>query len=84
MEKAEFVQKCGELLAIAKPHLVSCGLKKGNDISASEAKKQYERYVPDDEYVVVSCENGARYVLPAEGNSLNAIAVEIFSSMAHK
>ena len=84
MDKFEFVQKCGELLTIAKPHLKSCELKKGRDITVSDIKKQYERYIPDDDYVVVSCENGARYILPVEGNSLNAIAAEIFNSMTHK
>jgi hypothetical protein len=84
MDRALFVLKCGELLRIAKPHLVSCELKKGRDIYVSENKKQYERYVPEDDYVVVTCDNGARYVLPIDGNSLNAIAAEIFNRMAHK
>jgi hypothetical protein len=84
MDRAGFVVKCGELLRIAKPHLVSCVLKKGEDILVSENKKLYERYVPDDEYVIITCENGARYVRPIESNSLIAIAVEIFSSMVHK
>jgi len=84
MERAEFVQKCGELLGIAKPHLISCELKKGEEISASENKKKYGCYIPDDEYVVITCKNGFRYVLPVEGNTLIAIAEEIFHSMTHK
>ena len=83
-ERTKFILKCGELLKIAKQHLVSCELKKGKEIPVSENKKQYERYIPDDEYVVITCKNGFRYVLPIEGNSLNDIAKEIFNSMAHK
>jgi len=84
MDRAEYVLKCGELLRIAKPHLVSCEYKKGRDIPVKENSKLYEQYVPDDEYVVITCENGARYVRPIEGNSLISIAEEIFRSMTHK
>jgi hypothetical protein len=83
-ERAKFVLKCGELLKIAKPHLASCELKKGQEIPVSENKKKYEHYISGDEYVVVTCKNGFRYVLPVEGNTLNAIAEEIFRSMAYK
>ena len=84
MDRQEFVSKCGELLRIAKPHLVSCEYKKGRDIPIVECRKQLENYQPDEEYVVISCENGARYVQPIEGNSLIAIANEIFRSMSYK
>ena len=84
MDRVEFVLKCGELLKIAKPHLVSCEYKKGKDIPVKENSKLSERYVPDDEYVVITCENGARYVRPIESNSLVEIAKEIFTSMTHK
>lgn len=80
-KRIDFVQKCGELLHIAKPNLISCELKLGRDIP----KKAYEPlYVPDDEYVVVTCENGCTYKICVEANSLNAIAAAIFTSMAHK
>ena len=70
MEKAEFVLKCGELLKITKPHLVSCELKKGEEIPINKSKKNYEHYVvPDDDYVVITCQNRARYVLPIQGNT---------------
>lgn len=84
MDKREFVEKCGELLNIAKPYLVSCKLVKGSEIKVSELMKQYERYMPDDDYVLVSCENGHTYKICVEANSLAAIAEEIFRSMAHK
>ena len=83
-ERTKFVLKCGKLLKAAKPHLVSCELKKGEEISVNENNRQYECYIPNDEYVVITCENGFHYVLPVEGNSLGAIAEEIFRSMAHK
>jgi len=80
-KRIDFVQKCGELLRIAKPNLISCELKLGKDIP----HKAYEPcYAPDDEYVVVTCENGHTYKVCVEANSLNAIAVAIFTSMAHK
>ena len=84
MDRAEFVLKCGELLKIAKPHLVSCELKFGQDIPVKESSKSYERYNKDYEYVVITCKNGKRYVRPVDGNDLIAIAEEIFRSMAHK
>ena len=84
MDNAEFVIMCGELLKAAKPHLVSCELKKGKDIFVKDAWRDYERYVPDDDYVVIICENGARYVRPIEGNSKIGIANEIFGSMTYK
>ena len=84
MDKTEFVLKCGELLRIAKPHLVSCEYKKGRDIPVKKNSKLSERYVPDDDYVEITCENGARYVRPIEGNSMVEIVKEIFTSMAHK
>ena len=79
-QRVEFVQKCGDLLANAKPHLISCELKLGKDLPESIM----ETYVTEDEYVVVTCENGTNYKIPVEGNSLGAIAEVIFSKMAHK
>ena len=54
--------ECGELLKIAKLHLISCEYKKGNDIPVKEHKMQFQCYLPDNEYVVITCENGVRYV----------------------
>ncbi len=80
MDRAEFVTKCGELLAIAKQHLIKCEYKLGKELPESKI----ERYIPNDEYVLITCENGATYVRPIEGNSLIGIANEIFSSMTYK
>jgi hypothetical protein len=79
-ERMEFVTKCGELLRMAKPHLVSCELKLGKDIPPSLNLT----LVPEDEYVVVTCDNGYSYKICVDGNSLSAIASDIFSKMAHK
>ena len=81
-KRIDFVQKCGEVLHIAKPNLIRCELKLGKDIT----KKAHDEtnYAPDDEYVVVTCENGFTYKICVEANSLNAIASAIFTSMAHK
>jgi hypothetical protein len=85
ISKAEFVKKCGELLHIAKPHLLRCEYFLGKDIKLTEAEKSFGYVYPDeDECVVVTCQNGYRYILLVTGNSLNSIAAEIFSTMAYK
>ena len=80
-QRRAFVQKCGQLLKEAKPNLISSELVLGKEISESP---MWKLYVPDDEYVVVSCDNGATYKLPVEGNSLCEIAHTIFSKMLYK
>ena len=85
MDRAEFVKKCGELLAIAKPHLVKCEYVLGKNFTPTAAEKFLGHKYPDeDELVVVTCANGYRYFLFVTGNSLNAIAAEIFNAMAYK
>ena len=83
-ERINFVKSCGELLHVAKPHLLSCQLKFGRDIEDIHEKFGYPSIIPEGEYVVVTCENGYQYNIYIEGNSLCAIASEIFSKMAHK
>ena len=80
MSKSVFIHKCGELLHVAKSNLISCELKLGKEI----LENKFETYLSDDEYVLVTCENGYQYVLPIEGNSLCSIAETIFRSMMHK
>ena len=58
-DKEEFVKKCGEILRIAKPHLVGCDYKLGKELPADK----FEKYLDDDEFVVVTCENGYSYKL---------------------
>ena len=82
--RIDFIRKCGELLRMAKPHLISCEMKLGKDIEDKYAKFGHPCIIPEDEYVVVTCENGFTYNLCVEGNSLCAIAEEIFSKMVHK
>ena len=79
-QRKVFVKRCGELLREAKPHLVRCELVWGKDIPANP----FEHYVPDEEYVLVTCENNSTYKLPVEGNSPCTIAAEIFRKMQHK
>ena len=81
MERAEYVTKVGELLSIGKPNLVSCELKLGKDIPADERECHY---IPDDEYVVVTCKNGHTYVVPVEANTIHDIAWQIFDGMRYK
>jgi hypothetical protein len=80
-KRIDFVQKCGELLRIAKPHLLNCKLKLGKDITKSPHEPGF---MPNEEYVVVTCDNGYTYKILVEANSLSAIAKAIFSDMAHK
>jgi hypothetical protein len=80
MSRQEFVKECGKLLNIAKPSLLSCELVLGKDMP----KRTGTHYIEGDEYVLIACKNGHTYGLPVDGNSLIAIAEEIFSSMAHK
>lgn len=85
MGKAEFVEKCGEVLAIAKPNLVRCEYRMGKDIEPTATDKFVgQKFLDKDEYVVVTCDNGYKYYLLVTANSLSAIAREIFNSMAHK
>ena len=80
MDKKEFVEKCGELLSVAKPHLIKTELKLGKEIEAN----QYEKYLPEEEYAVITCQNGYTYKLPIAATSLCGIAATIFGKMAHK
>lgn len=83
-QRIEFVKKCGELLHMAQPHLISCELKLGKDISDARKKFVQPTISPEEEYVVVTCSNGYNYNLCVEANSLCGIAAEIFSKMLHK
>jgi metal-dependent hydrolase (beta-lactamase superfamily II) len=87
--KTEFIKKCGELLVLAKPNLISCEYKLGKDIELTSVEKSLKDmkkfgYMNDDEFVVVNCDNGYRYVLNVTGCSHGAIAETIFSKMACK
>lgn len=64
----EFVQKCGELLALASPHLIGCAY----------AETEHE------ETVTVTCANGHEYKIDVTGNSLCATAHQIFEQMRYK
>ena len=80
MTKQEFVAKCGELLQAAKPNLISAEYRLGRDMP----KSKFETYMPDDEFVLITCENGYTYAILITGDSLSAIAQDIFNKMAHK
>ena len=80
IDKKKFVKKCGEILRIAKPHLVGYDYKLGKDLPSGK----FEQYLDDDEFVVVKCENGYSYKLDVTSNSMISIAAEIFNRMVHK
>jgi len=80
-ERVLFVQKCGELLHAAKPSLICCELKLGKNIPY---KANNSSFMPDGEYVVVTCINKHIYTIYVDGNSLATIAAAIFTKMLHK
>ena len=88
MEKKEFVSKLSELLRMAKPHLVKCEYFLGKDVPPTPSELKYPEFNakrhPEDEYVVVTCENGYRYEVNVSCNSLVAIAEAVFKQMACK
>lgn len=89
MDRKEYVQKLSEVLQLAKPHL-TCEYMLGKDVPLTELDKLrikiHEVSTPyyDEEYVLVHCENGKRYEINITGDSLCAIAEEVFTRMASK
>ena len=82
--RIDFVVKCGDVLHVAKPNLVSCELKLGKDIAEKHANDGFSTLDQNKEYVVVTCRNGHTYTIEADGKSLVSIAAEIFTKMMHK
>ena len=80
MNKSEFVAKCGEVLKMAKPYLVSCKYMLGKDLPPGDSVK----YMDEDEYVLITCENGYSYKLNVTCNSLCAVAEEILGRMKYR
>jgi hypothetical protein len=69
----QFVIELGKLLNIAKPHLVSCEYKLGEEL-----------HQPDGEFVIVTCKNGYKYEVNVTACTLTAIAEEVFRAMMSK
>lgn len=90
MNKAEFVNKCNEVLQAAKPHL-SVKYVHGEEIELTNAEEkwhqeQYGRspYYAKGEYLLITCANGYHYVVNVSGNSLAAIAEALFDFVVCK
>lgn len=79
--KKDFIKKAGELLAIAKPNLIKTEYQIGKEI---ENTVEWDRIISDEEYAVVTCENGYRYFVNITANSFCAIAEAIFHDMVYK
>lgn len=73
VKKKEFVAKLSECLHMAKPHL-TCEFKLGEEIGKSK----------DDEYVVVTAENGYQYKICVTADSLAAMAEDVFRAIVAK
>ena len=93
-QKKNFVAELSKVLNIAKPHLVSCEFKLGDELPPEKRwvelvengeviSKQIEEQ-PTGEYVIVTCNNGYKYKLNVSGNSLAAIGEEVFTKMVCK
>ena len=82
--KIEFVNQCNEVLKLAKPHL-TVEYVHGKDIELITAEERYylqqtghSPYYDNAEFLLITCENGHHYVRNVTGNSLGAIAEELF------
>ena len=75
IQKKNFVAELSKVLNMAKPHLVSCEYKLGEELDPNQ---------PGGEYVIVTCENGYQYKLNVSANSLAAIGEEVFTKMVCK
>jgi hypothetical protein len=95
VQKKEFVEKLGEVLRLAKPHLVSCEYKLGDELpvedryitrQTEDGSTEYTRvdYQPSGEFVIVTCANGYSYRVDVTANSLAAIGEEVFRAMCCK
>lgn len=82
--KTELMNQMSILLKMVKPNLVKCEIVKGKDIHVSDLMKDYERYNPDDDIVVVTCENGYTYKINVTCNSDISIVTEVFNKMVYK
>lgn len=94
-QKKEFVDELGKLLTMAKPHLVKCEFKLGEELPTEkryvtrELKSGSVAYTPidwqpDGEWVVITCENGYQYKINVTANSLAAVAEAVFCAMVCK
>lgn len=83
--RKEFVaEKLNPLLNAAKPHL-RCELMLGKDAPLTAIDKDNNRsYIPNDELVVIRCDNGYFYVVNVTANSLIAIAEAVIKAMVNK
>lgn len=93
-QKKNFVAELSKVLNMAKPHLVSCEFKLGEELPQEKRwvesvengeviSKQIEER-PTGEYVIVTCNNGYQCKLNVSGNSLAAIGEEVFTKMVCK
>ena len=93
-QKKKFVEKLGDALRIAKPHLVSCEYKLGEELPPEKRWQEFiemgevvSRQVteqPVGEFVIVKCANGHIYKIDVTWNSLAAIGQEVFTQMVCK
>ena len=90
----QFVTELSKLLNMAKPHLVSCEFKLGEELPI---RNRYQEqlikgefvmtetpYQPEGEFVIVTCKNGYKYEVDVTACSLIAIAEEVFRAMVGK
>ena len=78
------------LVKAVKPHLY-CEFALGKDIPLTEMDKYKAQslgvsrpYSDEESYVLIHCENGYRYVINIDGNSLSATAEAVVSFIVCK
>ena len=84
IQKKNFVAELSKVLNLAKPHLVSCEYKLGEELPTETKWREYVENgeivskqiteQPSGEYVIVTCANGYQYKINVTANSLAAIA----------
>ena len=94
LKKKNFVAELGKVLNIAKPHLVSCEFKLGEELPIRQVWAEKETadgtvytvvdHQPEGEFVVVTCDNGYKYEIDVSADSLAAIGEEVFRKMVCK
>lgn len=66
-----------DMLKAAKPNLIKAELVRGLDIKPSP----YEFIIPEDDYVVITCENGHQYKVNVTADSKAAIVYDVMGEM---
>jgi|GEM_PF-6260985 len=68
MSKERFIKECGILFNCAESYFQKFELIKGSDLSS-------DRYIDNDDYVLVYCKDGLQYAIHINPNSITRIDI---------